>query len=82
MSESLVRALDRRLLAERDVMEILRRDYPVGHRVAWERSGVHEGIVVSHGYDDRIKVRNTRTRKEFWIYAFHIVNAMASRPIP
>ncbi len=44
-------------------------EYPVGSPISWSRNGVHEGVVVSHAYYDRIKVRNTNTGNEVWIYA-------------
>lgn len=77
MSKSLARALERRTFAERDVDQILRKDYPPGRALSWKRNGLHHGTVVQNGYGDRIKVRNSRTNQELWIYAYCIVEAMA-----
>jgi hypothetical protein len=77
MSKSLARALERRTSAERDVQDILKRDYPPGRSLAWKRNGLHDGVVLQNGYGDRIKVQNSRTNRELWIYAYCIVEAMA-----
>jgi len=72
MSKALVRALACRSKAEAEVGRVMKRDYPPGTEVRWKRNGIHEGVVLDNGYDDRVKVRNARTSREFWIYAYCI----------
>jgi hypothetical protein len=79
MSKALARALERRREAEDKVGRTLRRDYPLGGKVEWKRNGLHEGIVLLHGYEDRIKVRNVQSGHEVWIYAYCIVEAWDRR---
>lgn len=62
-------ALERRRSAEEVVAATLKRQYPVGGGIKWERNGIHFGEVVQHSGHDRIKVRNKRTGNELWIYA-------------
>jgi hypothetical protein len=78
MSKALAVALARRREAEDEVERILRRDYQPGVAVRWEKNGAHQGVVVMNGSGDRIKVRNIRTGRELWIYAYRIVEAMES----
>ena len=74
MSECLQAALDRKNNAESEVFKILKRDYPPGTPINWERGGSHTGVVVTNtDYGGRIKVRNIETEKEYWIYASDIV---------
>lgn len=77
MSKALKEALDRRKKAEDDVERVLRRDYPPDTEVEWKKNGLHEGVVLANGLGDRIKVRNRSTGREFWIYAYCIVDAQA-----
>lgn len=76
MSKALAKALSRRYVASRNIEEVLLRDYPDGVDVTWRRNGTHHGVVLDHGHEDRIKVRNYGTDKEYWIYAYCIVDAM------
>jgi hypothetical protein len=78
MSKALAVALSRRHEAEVEVERILRRDYPPGTPVSWKKNGIHEGVVLDKASGDRIKVKNERTNREFWIYAYCIVDAMES----
>lgn len=78
MSKALVVALERRREAEDRVEHVLRRDYPPGTPVSWKKNGIHEGIVLDKASGDRVKVKNERTNREFWIYAYCIVEAMES----
>ena len=75
MSIALARALERERKAEDDVERVLRRDYPLGAQLKWKRGSLQSGVVLQHGQGDRIKVRNERTGREFWIYAFSVVEA-------
>lgn len=76
MSKALARALKDRDKAETEVDRVLKRDYPPGTEVTWSKNGVHDGIVIMNGDGDRIKVRNQKTNREFWIYAYTIIEAM------
>jgi hypothetical protein len=75
MSKALARAIDCRDKAERRVDLVLKRDYPPETSLKWMRNGLHEGVVIQNGYGDRIKVKNDRTGKELWIYAWNITEA-------
>lgn len=78
MSKALALALERRLEAEKQVERVLRRDYPPGTRVTWKKSGIHEGVILDDASGDRVRVRNARTGREYWIYAYCLVEAMAA----
>jgi hypothetical protein len=78
MSKALAVALERRREAEAEVERVLRRDYPPGTTLSWKKNGIHEGVVSDKASGDRIKVKNERTNREFWIYAYCIVDAMES----
>jgi hypothetical protein len=75
MSKALAVALEHRREAEDKIERTLRRDYPLDAQVAWKRNGIHDGIVIQHGCGDRIKVKNIQSGREFWIYAYCIVEA-------
>lgn len=79
MSKKLAQALRRESAAEDNVSLVLKREYPVGADVSWRKGGLHCGEVISHGYGDRIKVRNHSTGNGRWIYACDIVSAMGAR---
>lgn len=79
MSELLAQALLEQHEAEVHLSSILKEEYPVGATVTWEKNGIHIGEVVANAYGDRIKVWNSHTDKEYWIYAYCIVNAMGKR---
>ncbi len=76
MSTALKAALGRLDKAGDDVTNTLKRDYPVGSGINWRRNGLHTGSVLRHGYSDQIQVKNHRTGRSPWIYAFSIVEAM------
>lgn len=76
MSKALVRALARQDKAENEVERILKTIYPPGTEVRWKRNGIHEGVVVANGYHDRIMVRNERTGRSLWIYAYCIADLL------
>jgi surface antigen len=47
---------------------------PVGKTVKWKRGEhVQTGEVVMTDNWERVKVRNAKSGKEFWLYAFHII---------
>lgn len=78
---TLSQALQRRRRAERDVQDALAREYPEGAAATWRRNGIHHGQVVMVAYD-RLKVRNERTGRELWIYAYDLVGATRRSRIP
>jgi hypothetical protein len=76
MSLDLLAARDALLQAEELLETVLLRDYPVGSIVRWERnSHIHNGEIRGHGYGQRMKVRNTLTDAEYWIYADDVLRA-------
>lgn len=73
MSDRLVNAVLERKTARRKVIDVLKQDYPIGHAIAWTiGSKSARGHVVMHCADDRIKVLNTKTGRERFIYATDI----------
>ncbi len=73
MVKQLAEALRQKRKAQDNVASVMRQEYPIGAPISWDRNGIHDGKVVSHGYQDRIKVRNSHTGNEFWIDAAIIV---------
>ncbi len=76
MSKALTLALKRRTDANDEVARSLKRDYPVGALLRWELNGIHRGEVVMNCYSDQVKVRNTRTGREYCIYAYRILGRL------
>jgi hypothetical protein len=72
MSKALTKAIDEHKKTAAEMVRVLKRDYPEGGPIRWDRNGIHSGTVVMHSGGKRIKVRNERTGKEFWIYAYSI----------
>lgn len=75
MSQRLEQALRKRFDAEVDIERALRDDYPVGARVSWSYglgAPRYHGTVETHGYRDRLKVRNETTGRSRWIVASYI----------
>jgi hypothetical protein len=75
MTSSLTKALELRRKASDAIAAAMKSRYGSGARISWNRHGVHTGSVVMLGYEDRVKVRNERTGKEFWIYAHDILES-------
>jgi len=73
MSRALAKAVERHRKTSAEMIAVLKRDYPVGGLISWDRHGIHSGTVVLHSCGERIKVRNERSEKEFWIYLHSIV---------
>jgi len=73
MSNALAKAVQRHRKTSAAMIAVLERDYPVGGLISWERNGVHSGTVVMHSRGERIKVKNDRSGKEFWIYLYSII---------
>lgn len=62
--------------AEEQFFAVLRQQYPVGATARWSRGDrLMLGTVVSHGYRDRLRVRNGLTDKEIWIRADDLLAA-------
>lgn len=60
---------------ERLALEVA-TSFPVGSRTTWEKmTGAVCGGEVIDVYGERLKVRNSRTGKEYWIEAYHILKA-------
>lgn len=68
MSQKLAEAIKKMNLAESDAITVLKREYPVESVVCWERNGIHRGEVLAHSGGHRLKVKNSRTGRELWIY--------------
>lgn len=77
MSRRLREALFDLRHAEIKLERVLHEEYPVGEAVRWafgegEDMQVYEGVVVSHGSEQRIQVRNRETGGVRWIVAAYI----------
>lgn len=70
MSDALRSALAGIRKAENDAFEQMKRDYPIDSLIDWDHK--HRGRVLGHGMGMRIKVQNTRTLRNSWIYAYRI----------
>lgn len=47
--------------------------FPLGGEVRWDHHGHDQsGIVILHGADDRLKVRNDKTDKVVWITGYDV----------
>lgn len=80
MSKRLREALAAKRLAEDAVAAALKEDYPVGAPIEWEMNEIGDvvsGVVVHHSYGDRIKVRNIKSAKTYWIHAYRIARVAA-----
>lgn len=73
MVKPLEQALYRERQAKDNVYVVLKRQYPVGADITWRLNGFHCGTVLNHGYGGRVKVLNTSTGNERWIYAYCVV---------
>lgn len=62
--------------AERNYERSVKKAFPVGSNIHSGKSG--RGIVactvLEHGYGDRLKIRS-QTGREYWITAYHVVEA-------
>lgn len=66
-------AIRKRDVAELHVANVLKTQYPIGSPIEWEgNNDVYAGVVTAHSDGDRIKVRNTATGAEYWIFAYRI----------
>lgn len=68
MSQKLTEAIKKMNLAESNAITVLKREYPVESMICWERNGIHRGEVLAHSGGHRVKVKNSRTGGELWIY--------------
>lgn len=80
MSFKLLRAAQTLNYHRDGLTEVLREEFPVGAVVSWVKNGpnIQKGVVDSHGYGDRIKVVNQKTKKCIWICSCHIIEAYAA----
>lgn len=75
MSKALAKAIEARDKADDDITRILVQDYPVGDPITWDRNGIHTGVVVMHSsMGQQIKVKSSKSGKEYWIYCDGIVS--------
>lgn len=82
MSAAVHRARRACAYADTRLQEVLRRDYPLGHSIAWVtkfNGPVARGVVVMHCHGDRIKVRNRDTGKELFINSWRITLSDGSK---
>lgn len=65
----LTRLVKQGRLYEEELIRVIQAAWPVGSRITWNGKGPfpQSGSVVMHGYGNRLKVRNERTNKEYWI---------------
>lgn len=60
--------------AESDLLAALKQNFPVGSEVQWRRGkSLSKGLVVDHGYGDRLFARNYKTGKTVKIGSFEII---------
>lgn len=67
--------------AERCASEVAFEEYPVGSMIEWERAGHTQcGTVLGLQFFNglRMKVRNARTGKEYWITFYDVVCALGA----
>ena len=72
--ETIKRLRDQQKAANRDLFDAIEKYFPVGAPISWKRGGYRQEGNVIRTYDDRIKVRNHWTKKEFWIYIYDVLN--------
>jgi len=67
------------LAAERAYHEELKRSCPLGSEICYEKSAgvVVAGVVIGHGYGEKVKVRATLSGREYWVSAYSILKAVA-----
>jgi hypothetical protein len=72
---NLWRAMQARRLAEKRVEMILREGFPVGSEITFytSQTGPQRAVVTMHCCDDRIQVRNLRTGKTRFLYAYRLI---------
>lgn len=67
-------ALQERQRANENLERVLRECFPVSAPIAWEcNKAICHGVVVTHAYGERIKVRNEVSNTEYFIHAYRIV---------
>ena len=68
-------ALDIAQQAQRQADTVLYSQWPVGSEITWTTNGANrfKGIVIAHGYSDRIKVRRNNTGRERWLHARQVI---------
>lgn len=72
MSAALRTALVALREAERAAHDQMVGDYPAGTPIAWDHKS--RGVALDHGAGMRIKVRNFRTDRAYWIGAYRITS--------
>ncbi len=74
--EQLKAALAARRAADIEIERILKDLFPTGAPIEWEMFGrARVGYVTMNCHDDRVKVRNADTGREFFIHAERICGA-------
>lgn len=78
MSAALKIAVTRADAAQKALETVFRLEYPLHTRGRWRRGrGVSlTGTIDSEVYGNRVRVRNSRTKKSYWITAYDILRAM------
>jgi hypothetical protein len=75
MSERIRLLLDNRRAIECMIAKQIVRDYPIGEQIEWTNDGHrYSGHVVRHCHGDRLRVRNEKSGRERFIYAYQIVS--------
>jgi hypothetical protein len=63
-------------MADAEIARVLKAEYPRNTPVRWKRNGIHEGVILAHSGGDRVMVRNARTNRDLWIYAYCIADLL------
>ncbi|NKE69857.1 hypothetical protein [Candidatus Manganitrophus noduliformans] len=71
--ETIKRLRDQQRSADRDLYDAIEKYFPIGASISWKRGGYRQEGKVIRTYDERIKVRNNRTKKEFWIHIYDVL---------
>ena len=72
------------VLAQQEALDTFKQAFPVGGPILWEdwHGNAQAGLVVSHGYSDRVEVKNTVTRAKYWVRHYRVLSAYRSNGEP
>jgi hypothetical protein len=81
MSISSIRVAIRSVqVAKRRLEDEVAETFPIGADISWERGGHRQhGTVLHHGHHGNVRVRNDRTKTEYWIGMYDVVGYVSAR---
>lgn len=72
--ETLKKLVEEKRDLEKDIREDIRRTFPVGSVVQFERgNAIIDAWIADYGGGERIKIRNLRTGSAYWVYYFWLL---------